>query len=392
MMEIKTDQPQPRRIAHLDMDMFFAGVELLHYPELRGLPMVVGGRSAMAPVVLADGTRRFHQLKEYVGRGVVTTSTYEARALGVFSAMGMMKAARLAPEAILLPANFEAYRHYSRLFKQAVAAIAPRIEDRGIDEIYIDLTEHAEESSMLAQRIKQAVLEATGLSCSICIAPNKLLAKIGSDLDKPDGLTLLTMGDVPDRIWPLRVGKINGIGPKAVDKLATLGIVTVSDLAHASPDLLQEHFGANTAHWLLAVARGQDERQVVTTSVAKSTSRETTFERDLHARRDRPLLSEAFTALCQRVAEDLVRKGYVGRTVGIKLRFEDFRTVTRDLTLPEFTRDAAVIRRAAGECLKRVPLDRRIRLLGVRVSTLLHASERQLRAAPSQGALRFGDD
>lgn len=392
MMEIKTDQPQPRRIAHLDMDMFFAGVELLHYPELRGLPMVVGGRSAMAPVVLADGTRRFHQLKEYVGRGVVTTSTYEARALGVFSAMGMMKAARLAPEAILLPANFEAYRHYSRLFKQAVAAIAPRVEDRGIDEIYIDLTEHAEESSMLAQRIKQAVLEATGLSCSICIAPNKLLAKIGSDLDKPDGLTLLTMGDVPDRIWPLRVGKINGIGPKAVDKLATLGIVTVSDLAHASPDLLQEHFGANTAHWLLAVARGQDERQVVTTSVAKSTSRETTFERDLHARRDRPLLSEAFTALCQRVAEDLVRKGYVGRTVGIKLRFEDFRTVTRDLTLPEFTRDAAVIRRAAGECLKRVPLDRRIRLLGVRVSTLLHASERQLRAAPSQGALRFGDD
>lgn len=392
MMEIKTDQPQPRRIAHLDMDMFFAGVELLHYPELRGLPMVVGGRSAMAPVVLADGTRRFHQLKEYVGRGVVTTSTYEARALGVFSAMGMMKAARLAPEAILLPANFEAYRHYSRLFKQAVAAIAPRVEDRGIDEIYIDLTEHAEESSMLAQRIKQAVLEATGLSCSICIAPNKLLAKIGSDLDKPDGLTLLTMGDVPDRIWPLRVGKINGIGPKAVDKLATLGIVTVSDLAHASPDLLQEHFGANTAHWLLAVARGQDERQVVTTSVAKSTSRETTFERDLHARRDRPLLSEAFTALCQRVAEDLARKGYVGRTVGIKLRFEDFRTVTRDLTLPEFTRDAAVIRRAAGECLKRVPLDRRIRLLGVRVSTLLHASERQLRAAPSQGALRFGDD
>lgn len=161
----------PRRIAHLDMDMFFAGVELLHYPELRGLPMVVGGRSAYAPESLPDGSRRFHKLKDYVGRGVVTTSTYEARALGVFSAMGMMKAAKLAPEAVLLPANFEAYRHYSRQFKQAVATIAPCIEDRGIDEIYIDLTQHAEDSQALAQRIKQAVTDATGLTCSICIAP-----------------------------------------------------------------------------------------------------------------------------------------------------------------------------------------------------------------------------
>ncbi len=379
----------PRRIAHLDMDMFFAGVELLRYPELRGLPMVVGGRSAYAPDLLADGSRRFHQLKDYVGRGVVTTSTYEARALGVFSAMGMMKAAKLAPEAVLLPANFEAYRHYSRLFKQAVATIAPCIEDRGIDEIYIDLTEHKEESRALARRIKQAVLDATGLTCSICIAPNKLLAKIGSDLDKPDGLTLLDENSLATRIWPLPVRKINGIGPKAAEKLDKLGIHTIVELAQANPALLQKHFGLSYANWLVAVAHGQDERPVVTRSEPKSASRETTFERDLHVKRDREVLSTAFTSLCQRVAEDLRRKGYAGRTVGIKLRYQDFRSVTRDLTLPAATQDAVTIRRAAGECLKRVPLDKKIRLLGVRVSGLVSAREAAV-MSPEQGLLSLG--
>lgn len=372
------------------MDMFFAGVELLHYPELRGLPMVVGGRSADAPELLPDGSRRFHQLRDYVGRGVVTTSTYEARALGVFSAMGMMKAAMLAPDAVLLPANFDAYRHYSRLFKQAVAAVAPQIEDRGIDEIYIDLTDHPEETRALALRIKQAVRDATQLSCSICIAPNKLLAKIGSDLDKPDGLTLLDEASIPTRIWPLRVSKINGIGPKAAQKLATLGIMTIADLARAEPALLQEHFGLSYANWLLDVAHGRDDRPVVTSSEPKSVSRETTFERDLHAKRDRAMLSDAFTALCMRVADDLARKGYAGRTVGIKLRYQDFRTVTRDLTLPVPTQDAGMIRRAAGECLKRVPLDRKLRLLGVRVSALSPFSGEDEAGLPVQQSLVLG--
>ena len=383
-------EPTPRRIAHLDMDMFFAGVELLHYPELRGLPMVVGGRSADAPELLPDGSRHFHRLREYAGRGVVTTSTYEARALGVFSAMSMMNASRLAPDAILLPANFEAYRHYSRLFKQAAASVAPRIEDRGIDEIYIDLTDSAEESFALAARIKQAVRDATGLSCSICIAPNKLLAKIGSDLDKPDGLTLLDDASIATRIWPLDVRKINGIGPKATQKLAALGIGKIKDLAHADPALLQAHFGLSYASWLINVAHGRDNRPVVTSSEPKSVSRETTFERDLHVRRDREVLSEAFTALCTRVAADLKRKGYMGRAIGIKLRYQDFRTVTRDLTLPEPTQDATCIRRAAGECLKRVPLDSRIRLLGVRVGALSSETETPLEKCPAQSELPFG--
>ncbi len=360
----------PRRIAHLDMDAFYASVELLRYPELRGQPVVIGGRSLHQPALREDGSREFAKLRDYVGRGVVTTSTYEARALGVFSAMGMMKAAKLAPDAWLLPADFDAYRHYSRLFKQAVRTIAPLVEDRGIDEIYIDLTDIPEETRTLAQRLKQAVRDATGLSCSIGVAPNKLLAKICSDLEKPNGITLLAMDDLPGRIWPLPVRKINGIGPKAGEKLAALGIATVGELAQQTQEFLLSHFGRSYGEWLYRAARGLDERPVVTSSEPKSISRETTFERDLHAKADRARLSEIFTALCVRVAGDLQRKGYVGKTIGIKLRYDDFRTLTRDLTLPASTDNAAEIRRAAGECLKRVPLEKRLRLLGVRVSAL----------------------
>ncbi len=376
-----------RRIAHLDMDAFYASVELLRYPELKGQPVVIGGRSAHQPATGPDGTRRFALLRDYVGRGVVTTSTYEARKLGVFSAMGMMKAAKFAPDAVLLPADFDAYRHYSRLFKQAVATIAPDIEDRGIDEIYVDLSAHPEASLPLAQRIKDAVKAATGLSCSIGIAPNKLLAKICSELDKPDGITLLTLAELESRIWPMGVRKINGIGPKAGEKLAGLGIVSIGDLARQPLVELQSRFGRSYGDWLYRAARGQDERPVVTWSEPKSISRETTFERDLHAKRDREQLSGIFTRLCERVVGDLQRKGYVGRTIGIKLRYEDFRTVTRDVTLAVATDDASAIRRAAGECLRRVPLEQRIRLLGVRVSALSGKSDTADEREPPQAEL-----
>jgi len=353
-----------RRIAHLDMDAFYASVELLRHPDLRGQPVVIGGGGRRSE----DGT--YARLRDYVGRGVITTATYEARALGVHSAMGMMKAARLAPDAVLLPVDFPAYRHYSRLFKAAVAELAPCIEDRGIDEIYIDLSDLPQASGELARALKRAVREATGLSCSIGISPNKLLSKIASDLDKPDGITLIGPGDLERRIWPLPVSKVNGIGPKATRRLRDLGIETVGQLARAAPALLQQHFGLGTAQWLLDVAHGIDDRPVVTRSEPKSLSRETTFERDLHVRRDRPLLSRIFLDLCERLAEDLARKGVRGATVGIKLRFDDFQVVTRDLTLEAAVGDAEAIHRAAGQCLKRVPLERRLRLLGVRVSKL----------------------
>jgi DNA polymerase-4 len=373
--------PPRRWIAHLDMDAFYASVELLRYPELLGLPVVIGGGRRHQPVLQADGTRRFARLRDYTGRGVATTATYAARDLGVFSAMGLMKAAQRAPDAILLPVDFEEYRRYSKLFKAAVAEVTPLIEDRGVDEIYIDLSQVPGVNDALAhdplggvravaQEIRNSVKRATGLSCSIGVTPNKLLSKIASELDKPDGLTILTLSDLPKHIWPMPVRRINGIGPKAAATLAAFGIQTIGELAMRPREQLVEHFGRSYGAWLHGAAHGRDERPVVTYSEPVSMSRETTFERDLHARRDRAELSTIFTRLCEQVAADLQRKGYVGRTVGIKLRFEDFRTVTRDLTLPQPTADAAAIRRAAGQCLKRVDLKLRLRLLGVRVGTL----------------------
>jgi DNA polymerase-4 len=214
------------------------------------------------------------------------------------------------------------------------------------------------------------VRETTQLSCSIGIAPNKLLAKMASEMDKPGGLTLLPESDIPERVWPLPVRKINGVGPKAVARLETLAIRTIGDLARADPALLVERFGEKHGAWMHEAANGRDERPVVTHSEPKSISRETTFEDDLHPVHDRETLSRVFTELCARLAGDLERKGYAGRTIGLKLRYDNFKTLTRDRTLEEPTRDVSVIRRAAGECLKRVPLERRIRLLGVRVGAL----------------------
>jgi DNA polymerase IV len=363
-----------RLIAHLDMDAFYASVELLRYPDLQGQPVVIGGGRDHQPEMLADGSRRYARLRHYAGRGVITTSTYAARALGVHSGMGVMKAAALAPDAVLLPVDFDEYRRYSRLFKAAVRAITPVVEDRGIDEIYIDLTDvpGAQEDGGhgIALALKQAVYQATGLTCSVGVSPNKLLSKIGSDLNKPDGITLLRWDEVESRIWPLPAKKINGIGPKANAKLQALNIHTIGELAAAPLGLLQTHFGANTGNWLHAVAHGRDERPVVTFSEPKSISRETTFDRDLHAVRDRPTLSTLFTDLCQRLAGDLQRKGYAAKTIGIKLRFDDFSVATRDQTLEDVTQDATNIRRAAGMCLKRVDLTRRLRLLGVKASQL----------------------
>ena len=377
--------PPPRRwIAHLDMDAFYASVELLRYPELSGMPVVIGGGRRHQPEVLPDGTRRFARLAGYKGRGVITTATYPARDLGVHSGMGLMKAALRAPDAVLLPTDFERYRLYSRRFKAAVAEIAPVIEDRGIDEIYIDLTEvpGAQDAvghdpfggvRAVAQEIRNNVRRATGLTCSIGITPNKLLAKIASELDKPDGLTLLTHDDLPRRVWPLPVRRINGIGPKAGDRLQTLGIRTIGELAACDRALLAEHFGRSYARWLADAAHGRDDRPLATSGDPVSMSRETTFDRDLSARSDRAELGAILDELVAQLAHDLQRKGYLGKTVGIKLRFDDFKTVTRDLTLPEPTAEADAIRRAAGLCLKRVDFSRRLRLLGVRMASLRHA-------------------
>jgi len=284
------------------------------------------------------------------------------------------------------------------MFKDAVRALAPQIEDRGIDEIYIDLTELVASDPAgdaadawarareIAAAIQRVVREATGLSCSIGITPNKLLSKIASDLEKPGGLTVLREDDIPTRIWPLPVRKVNGIGPKASARLAAFGINTIGELALADEALLIERFGKSYGSWMHEAAHGRDERNIVTYREPKSISRETTFETDLHPVHDREQLSQVFTELCLRLAGDLERKGYRGKTIGLKLRYDNFKTVTRDHTIEVPTGDAEAIRRAAGECLKRVLLDRRIRLLGVRVGALSKPGAQAQPAAAPQPA------
>jgi DNA polymerase-4 len=399
--------PHPiRRIAHLDMDAFYASVELLRYPQLNGLPVVIGGgRSAVQAAldVLADdpeaqagGNPRAHipvdafaRLKDYAGRGVITTATYPARQFGIGSAMGLMKAAKLCPQAIQLPVDFEEYRRFSRQFKQIIASIAPQMENRGVDEVYIDFTDvpggQREGGRVLARLIQKTIFEATGLTCSVGVAPNKLLAKMASEFNKPNGIAIVYEDDLQTMIWPLACRKINGIGPKADAKLQGYGIHTIGELAARDEQWLIDHFGQSTGAWMHRAAWGRDDRAVVTESEPVSMSRETTFERDLHAVRDRAELGAIFTRLCHQVAGDLQRKGFVGKTIGIKLRFDDFKIITRDQTLAIHTADAQAIRDAAGQCLKRVPLQRRLRLLGVRVGSLAKADELQ-QAASGPGA------
>ncbi len=381
-----------RRIAHLDMDAFYASVELLRYPQLKGLPVVIGGGRRPEDEVLMDGreARPLHKiplaefalLQGYTGRGVITTATYAARQFGVGSAMGLMKAAKLCQQAILLPVDFPEYRRFSRLFKSIISEIAPLMEDRGIDEVFIDFTEvpggQREGGRVLARLIQKSIFDATGLTCSLGVAPNKLLAKMASEFNKPNGIAVVFDQDLETKIWPLACRKINGIGPKADEKLKALGITTIGELAQQELDWLIENFGQKTGAWMADAARGIDHRPVVLESEPVSISRETTFERDLHAVRDKAELGAIFTRLCEQVADDLQRKGFVGKTIGIKLRYDDFKGVTRDLTLENYTADAKTIRQAAGQCLKRVALIQRLRLLGVRVASLRKAEEHRI--------------
>ena len=386
------------------MDAFYASVELLRYPQLKDLPVVIGaGRRAIQEALEAlhaadlantdpsepeppwdEAAQRaalkripidaFARLHSYTGRGVITTATYPARQFGIGSAMGMMKAAKLCPQAIMLPVDFEEYRKYSRQFKRIITEIAPLMEDRGVDEVYIDFTDvpggQREGGRVLARLIQKSIFEATGLTCSVGVAPNKLLAKMASEFNKPKGIAIVYESDLETLIWPLACRKINGIGPKADEKLKSFGIETIGQLAQRDVAWLAQTFGPKTGAWLHAASHGRDDRPVSLDSEPVSMSRETTFARDLHAVRDKAELGIVFTKLCEQVAADLQRKGYVGKTIGIKLRYDDFKSVTRDITIDHYTADAKTIRQMAGQCLKRVPLERRLRLLGVRVGAL----------------------
>jgi DNA polymerase-4 len=344
----------PRRILHLDMDAFFAAVERARQPELAGKPLVVGGRGDP------------HQ------RGVVSTASYEARKYGILSAMPLRTAYKLCPEAVFLPVDYREYARVSAVIKESLRGVSPAMEDTGIDEAYLDITEVALSPERVAADIKRQIREATGLTCSIGIAPNKLLAKIASDLEKPDGLTILREADLEARIWPLGVRKLPGVGPKTEARLQRMGIRSIGELAGARPEELARAFGPAHSQWLTEAAHGMDERPLVTHWEPKSMSREVTFQRDVGHWQT---LAKTLAGLVRTVASDLRSEGYLGWTVTVKLRYADFETHTREKTLERPTDSAHAIRRAAFECLARFGLEKEVRLVGVRVGGLHKTGE-----------------
>jgi DNA polymerase IV len=331
------------------MDAFFAAVELLRNPQLKGLPLVIGGRG--------DPTRR----------GVVATASYEARKFGVHSAMPLRTAHKLCPECVFLAVDYAEYSRMSRMVKAILRRFSPLMQDVGIDEAYLELTGSERPVHDVACEIKRCVREETGLTCSIGVACNKRLAKIASDMNKPDGLTMIGSADLEARVWPLGVRKVPGIGPKTEERLAAMGIRTIGELAAIAADALIERFGQSYGWFLYQASHGIDERPLVTHWEPKQRSRERTFQQDTA---DWQTIARRLAELSRGVADDLKEDGYLGRTIGIKIRFADFETHTRDKTLPAPTRDPLVIRKAVFECLGRVRLDRRVRLLGVRVGEL----------------------
>lgn len=352
-----------KRILHTDLDAFFAALEQLRRPGLRGWPVVVGG---------ADPGRR----------GVVATASYEARAFGIHSAMPLRTAWQRCPHAVFLPTDFRLYVRVSRRFKDVLRGFSPALESGGLDEAYLDLTDVPGTSEEIAAGIQRRVRAETGLTCSIGIAPTKLLAKIASDLQKPAGCTILAMDDVPDRIWPLAVRKLPGVGPKTQERLAGMGIATIGELAARPVESLARRLGASHARYLHEAANGRRDTPVVTSRDLKSISRETTFQDDVSDRDEMIRVLERITAP---VVNDLARHGLRARTVGVKLRYADFETLSRQATLPRPSDDRETIWPAVLSCFERFDLSRPVRLLGVGVKGFAPAD----RGAAGQGELDF---
>ena len=335
------------------MDAFFSSVEEKRHPELVGKPVVVGGEG--------DPTKR----------GVVSTASYEARKFGIHSAMPLRTAYKLCPEAIFLPVDYEEYSRVSEEVKAILREFSQIVEDVGIDEAFLDISSIDRPAEEIAKEIKKRIKDETGLTCSIGIAPNKLLAKIASDMEKPDGLTMIMEDDIPSRIWPLSVRKLWGVGPKTEAYFKEMGIRTIGELASLSLDRLIEEFGQSYGNYLYEASRGIDESPLVTHWEPKSISRETTFQRDVD---NWQVIAKTLAKLTKEVVNSMKEEGYQGRTVTVKIRFNDFKTYTRAKTLSEPTVSEEEIRRGAFDCLSRFELKKKVRLIGVRISNLKKSS------------------
>ncbi len=331
------------------MDAFFAAVEEKRHPALTGKPLVIGGSG--------DPTRR----------GVASTASYEARKFGIHSAMPLKTAYELCPHAIFLPVDYEAYSRESQKIKNILRRFTPVVEDVGIDEAFLDLSGIDKHSEEIAKEIKNEIREQTGLTASIGIAPNKLLAKIASDMDKPDGLTIILPGDIERVLKPLPVRKLWGIGPKTERYLKGMGIETIGAIASLPMETLTDRFGPSYGTYLYYASKGIDDSPLITHWEPKSISRETTFQQDISNWQS---IAKTLAELTKEVVTDMKDNSFKARTVTVKIRFSDFETLTRAHTLSQSTDSEEEIRKTAFACLKRVELKKRVRLIGVRASHL----------------------
>jgi DNA polymerase-4 len=343
------DAEAERTIAHIDVDAFYVSVELLRRPELRGKPVVVAGTGP---------------------RAVVTTASYEARSFGVGSAMPAARARRLCPEAIFLAPDFAHYKEVSRQLMAIVRACADQVEVMGLDEAYMDISglqfPHA-----AMRRLVADIGRHTGLTCSVGIGPNKLVAKVASDAEKPAGFVVLTRRQACRRFTGAPPALLPGIGPKTAERLTALGLTTIGDLARAPESLLAERFGENSARSLARMARFHHDGAVTEVRAVVSASRERTFDRDVAGAQE---MHQALAAMAQDLCSGLARQGRTGRTISIKVRLDDFSTVTRARTLPHATADGALVGRVASELLRQYAPARPVRLLGVRMAGFAESS------------------
>lgn len=348
-----------RIIMHADLDAFFASVEQLDNPELRGKPVVVGGSPE--------------------SRGVVAAASYEARKYGIRSAMPMGRALRLCPDVIRVPLNFQRYSEVSQQVMGIFRDLTPLVEPMSMDEAYLDVSEQAPDfdaARQLAQALKQRVREETQLTISIGVAGNKSAAKIASDMEKPDGLVLVLPEHTAAFLSPLPARALPGVGPKAAQKLAEAGITTIGDIAEAASETLERMLGSR-GPYLLALARGEDDRGIETEHERKSVGAERTFPRDLSPGDE---LSQWLLDVATEVSRRLKEQGVQAGTIELKLRYGNFHTISRQRTLAEPVVEVEEIRTVAADLLEKAaqPTDR-FRLLGIHGSRLVAADEQQLR-------------
>jgi DNA polymerase IV len=339
-----------RCVAHLDMDAFYVSVELRRRPELRGLPVIVAGTGP---------------------RAVVTTASYEARRFGVGSAIPASRARRLCPHGVYLTPDFAYYRDVSREVMSIVRLHVEAVEVIGLDEAYLELSGLPAPRATM-RKIQHEIEAATGLGSSVGIGPSKLVAKVASEAEKPRGFVVLTREQACERFWRERCGLVPGIGPKTAERLRALGIDTLGKLASADAASLAGRFGSRFAGELQRRARFEDDSPVTQERKVISESRETTFDFDIS---DPQELETILSGLVDRLCDGLAKQGRAGRTIGIKVRLDDFSTHTRARTLAEPVSSADHVGAVARDLLRRFAAPRPVRLLGVRVAGLEHAPD-----------------